>query len=64
MNRNHLTNEERLILAFAEAYFRKHRMDSALTKVISPETKPEDLRVLIDSYRDRWQRRKRLTRVR
>ena len=50
-----LTEEERSILAFAEADLTKRGMKLALAMVTNPDTKPEDLRAVIDTYRDRWQ---------
>ena len=59
--RKELSAEERLILAFAEADFKKQGMNRALAMVRNPEIKLADLRAVVDFYRDRWRQRQRLT---
>ena len=56
--REQLTTEERLILAFAEADFRKRDMGRSLAMVQNPDIKLIDLRTVIDSYRERWRLRR------
>ena len=47
-----LTDEERAIVAFLEVYFEKHRMRYALAMLRNERTNLDDLRVVIDLYRD------------
>ena len=49
-----LTDQERSILAFAEADLIKRGLNLALAMVRDPKTKPADLRAVIDYYRERW----------
>ncbi len=51
-----LTDEERAILAFAEADFIKRGMNLALAMVRNPRSKHADIRAVIDYYRDLWRR--------
>jgi hypothetical protein len=53
--RDELTAEERLILVFVEAEFRKRGMMLALAMVQDPDFKLIDLRTLVGRYRERWQ---------
>ena len=52
-----LTDQERSILAFAEADLTKRGLKLALTMVRNPKSKPADLRAVIDYYRECWIRR-------
>jgi len=56
---NELTDEERSILAFAEADLIKRCMKMALAMVRNTDIELIDLRTVIDGYRDRWRRLKR-----
>jgi len=56
--RDQLTEEERSILAFVQADFKKHGLHRALEIVQTPNIKLIELRTVIDSYRDRWQRQR------
>ena len=47
-----LTDEERAIVAFVEVYFEKHRMPGALAMLRNERTTPDDLRAVIDTFRD------------
>jgi hypothetical protein len=49
-----LTDEELSILTFVESHLEKRGMHLALAMVRTPETKPADLRAVIDHYRDLW----------
>ena len=49
-----LTDQERSILAFAEADLIRRGLNLALAMVRNPKTKPADLRAVIDYYRERW----------
>ena len=51
-----LTDEERAILAFAEADFIKRGLKLALGMVRNPRSKHADIRAVIDYYRDLWRR--------
>lgn len=52
-----LTDQERSILAFAEADLMKRGMKLALAMVRNPKSKPADLRAVIDYYREPWRHR-------
>jgi hypothetical protein len=56
--RDQLTEEERSILAFAQADLKKHGMNRALAMVQKTDVKLIDLRTLIGSYQDRWRRQR------
>ena len=49
-----LTNEERSILVFLESYFEQHGMRGALAMLRNVETKPDDLRMILEGYRHLW----------
>ena len=51
--RDQITDEERSIVKFVEAHVEKRGMNLALAMVRNPETKPADLRAVIDHYRER-----------
>jgi len=51
-----LTEQERSILAFAEADLIRRGLNLALAMVRNPKTKPEDIRAVIDYYREHWRR--------
>jgi hypothetical protein len=51
-----LTDEEHSIVLFLERYFEQHGMRGVLAMLRSVDTKPADLRLVIDGYRDLWQR--------
>jgi hypothetical protein len=52
-----LTDQDRSILAFAEADLIKRGMKLALAMVRNPKTTPADLRAVIDYYREDWRHR-------
>lgn len=52
-----LTEQERSILAFAEADLIKRGLALALAMVRNPKTKHADLHAVIDYYRERWRLR-------
>jgi hypothetical protein len=52
-----LTDQERSILAFAEADLTKRGLRLALAMVRNPKAKPANLRAVIDYYREGWLRR-------
>ena len=47
-----LSDEERAIIAFLEVYFEKHSMRYALAMLRNENTTPDDLRAVIDVFRD------------
>ena len=49
-----LTDQERSILALAEADLIKRGLNLALKMVRNPKAKPADLRAVIDYYRECW----------
>jgi hypothetical protein len=49
-----LTDQERSILAFAEADLIKRGLKLSLAMVRNPKTKPADLRAVVDHYRECW----------
>ena len=49
---NQLTDEERAIVALLEVYFEKHSMPYALAMLRNERTTLDDLRAVIDVFRD------------
>jgi hypothetical protein len=54
--RDQLTDEELSILTFAEADLETRGLQLALAMVRNAESKPADIRAVIDYYRDLWRR--------